>query len=80
MPRPSSLSFPGGFMGEGEALTVVSSFDKRTIARTLADFSGIQIAINQVEYTNTPQGPVIHIFGRDVKGTAVHLEVTGFRP
>ncbi len=28
----------------------------------------------------TPDGPVIHIFGRDVKGKAVRLDVTGFRP
>jgi DNA polymerase I len=67
-------------MGEGGALSAVPGFEKRTIARTLADFSGLRIAINQVEYTNSPQGPVIHIFGRDVNGSAVHLEVTGFRP
>ncbi|MDI6876863.1 MAG: DNA-directed DNA polymerase [Methanomicrobiales archaeon] len=40
----------------------------------------VRIAINQVEYSNTAQGPVIHIFGRDESGCAVHLEVTGFRP
>jgi DNA polymerase I len=67
-------------MGEGAALTAVPGFEKRTTARTLADYSGIRIAINQVEYTNSPQGPIIHIFGRDVNGSAVHLEVTGFRP
>ncbi len=67
-------------MGEGAALTVVPGFEKRTVTRTLADYSGIRIAINQVEYTNSSQGPVIHIFGRDVNGTAVHLEATGFRP
>ncbi len=67
-------------MGEGAALTVVPGFEKRTITRTLADYSGIRIAINQVEYTNSPQGPVIHIFGREGNGSAVHLEVTGFRP
>ena len=67
-------------MGEGAALTVVPGFEKRTVTRTLADYSGIRIAINQVEYTNSPQGPVIHIFGRDGNGSAVHIEVTGFRP
>ena len=67
-------------MGEGAALTVAPGFEKRTITRTLADYSGIRIAINQVEYTNSPQGPIIHIFGRDGNGSAVHLEVTGFRP
>ncbi|HVP24535.1 MAG TPA: DNA-directed DNA polymerase, partial [Methanomicrobiales archaeon] len=67
-------------MGEGAALAAAPGFGKRTAARTLADFSGIRIAINQVEYTNSPQGPLIHIFGRDVNGAAVHLEVTGFRP
>jgi DNA polymerase I len=47
---------------------------------TLNQISGIKIAINQVEYSNAPDGPVIHIFGRDVMGKAVRLDVTGFRP
>ena len=42
--------------------------------------SGQRIAINQVEYSNSPDGPVIHIFGRDAQGRAVRLDVTGFRP
>jgi DNA polymerase I len=67
-------------MGEGGALTAGPRLEKRTAARTLADYSGIRIAINQVEYTNSPQGPIIHIFGRDANGAPVHLEVTGFRP
>jgi DNA polymerase I len=67
-------------MGEGGALSPGPRFEKRTVARTLSDYSGIRIAINQVEYTNSPQGPIIHIFGRDPGGSAVHLEVTGFRP
>jgi DNA polymerase I len=47
---------------------------------TLDQFSGISIAINQVEYSNAPDGPVIHIFGRDTHGKAVRLDITGFRP
>jgi len=46
----------------------------------LDPISNINIAINQVEYSNAPDGPVIHIFGRDVKGKAVRLDITGFRP
>jgi DNA polymerase I len=46
----------------------------------LDQISNIKIAINQVEYSNAPDGPVIHIFGRDVKGKAVRLDITGFRP
>ena len=42
--------------------------------------SGPEIAINQVEYSNTPDGPVIHIFGRDRDGIAHHIRVTDFRP
>jgi len=38
------------------------------------------IDINQVEYSVGPGGPVIHIFGRDTKRNAHHLQVTGFRP
>ena len=41
---------------------------------------GHSIAINQVEYSNSPDGPIIHIFGRDVQGKAVRLDVTGFKP
>jgi DNA polymerase I len=40
----------------------------------------MNLAICQVEYSNTPQGPVIHIFGRDAKGKAARIDVTGFRP
>jgi DNA polymerase I len=40
----------------------------------------IRITINQVEYTVSAGGPLIHIFGRDETGTARHLQVTGFRP
>ena len=47
---------------------------------TVKESFGIKIAINQVEYSNAPDGPVIHIFGRDGKGKAVRLDVTGFRP
>ncbi|AGB03171.1 DNA-directed DNA polymerase [Methanoregula formicica] len=50
-------------------------------ACTLDSYSrDIRIAINQVEYSNSPGGPVIHIFGRDTRGKAVRLDVTGFRP
>ncbi len=41
---------------------------------------GLTIGINQVEYSNTPDGPIIHIFGRDETGSAYHLQVTGFKP
>ncbi|HSQ94003.1 MAG TPA: DNA-directed DNA polymerase [Methanoregula sp.] len=47
---------------------------------TLEQFSGVQIAINQVEYSRTPDGPIIHIFGRDTQGRSVRMDVTGFRP
>lgn len=40
----------------------------------------IAIDINQVEYTNSPDGPVIHVFGRDVEGTAHQIDVDGFIP
>jgi DNA polymerase I len=49
-------------------------------ASPLDRISGIKIAINQVEYSNAPDGPVIHIFGRDIAGKAVRLDITGFRP
>lgn len=41
---------------------------------------GLRIGINQVEYTVTGTGAVVHIFGREPSGRAVHLQVTGFRP
>lgn len=47
---------------------------------TPGHFSGVRLAINQVEYSNSPDGPIIHIFGRDERGKAIRLDVTGFRP
>lgn len=47
---------------------------------TLDSFAGYRIAINQVEYSNAPDGPIIHIFGRDQKGKAIRIDVTGFKP
>lgn len=40
----------------------------------------VDLAINQVEYSNTPEGPLIHIFGRGADRVAVHLQVCGFQP
>lgn len=40
----------------------------------------LEITVNQVEYSNTAYGPVIHIFGRNTAGDAARLNVTGFRP
>jgi DNA polymerase I len=45
-----------------------------------AETNSIDLAINQVEYTNTPEGPLIHIFGRSADKEAFHLQVTEFRP
>jgi DNA polymerase I len=47
---------------------------------TAGKIPGVRIAINQVEYSRTPDGPVIHIFGRDAEGKSVKIDVTGFRP
>jgi len=40
----------------------------------------LRIAINQVEYSVGGETPIIHIFGRDTAGSAVRIDVTGFRP
>ncbi|MDD4127410.1 MAG: DNA-directed DNA polymerase, partial [Methanomicrobium sp.] len=40
----------------------------------------VKLAINQVEYSNSPQGTIIHIFGREESGIARQIIVTGFRP
>ncbi|PKG33753.1 DNA-directed DNA polymerase [Methanoregula sp.] len=58
--------------GSGSCLNAPCTLDTFT--------SGVRIAINQVEYSNSPGGPVIHIFGRDIRGKAIRLEVTGFVP
>jgi DNA polymerase, archaea type len=47
---------------------------------SITQSSGINIAINQVEYTRTSEGPVIHIFGRDIQGKSIKIDVTGFCP
>jgi len=38
------------------------------------------ITINQVEYSNSPNGPIIHLFGRNKKHVAERIDVTGFKP
>ena len=42
--------------------------------------SELKIAINQVEYSKSFGGPLIHIFGRDARGKAIRIDVTGFKP
>lgn len=58
--------------GSGSCLNAPCTLDTFT--------SGVRIAINQVEYSNSPEGPVIHIFGRETSGKAVRVDITGFKP
>ncbi|MBP2132935.1 DNA polymerase I [Methanomicrobium sp. W14] len=44
------------------------------------DMTPIKLAINQVEYSNSPGGTIIHIFGREESGKAHQIIVTGFEP
>jgi DNA polymerase I len=46
----------------------------------MSNNGGLSLAINQVEYGNSSDGPVVYIFGRDPAGIAHQIEVTGFRP
>jgi len=62
------------------ATEAIHSDDCMTIPCTLDRTGTVNITINQVEYSNSPEGPIIHIFGRDVQGKAVRLDVTGFQP
>ena len=59
---------------------VMRSADILAVARANEENIPVTIAINQVEYSNTPDGPVIHIFGRDTGSTAHRIDVTGFLP
>ncbi|MFH0966982.1 MAG: 3'-5' exonuclease, partial [Methanobacteriota archaeon] len=38
------------------------------------------LGINQVEYSNGPDGPIIHIFGRKKDGSPHEVLITGFQP
>ena len=40
----------------------------------------VSVSINQVEYSNTAEGSIIHILGRDESGNACEIRVNGFRP
>ncbi|HJJ31637.1 MAG TPA: DNA-directed DNA polymerase [Methanocorpusculum sp.] len=40
----------------------------------------MDISVNQAEYSNTPAGPVVHLFGRELDGTLHEVRVTDFRP
>ena len=59
---------------------VLRSPETLTVPRILEKEGSLTVAINQVEYSNGPEGPVIHIFGRDAGGSAHRLDVTGFLP
>ncbi|MFZ2072862.1 MAG: 3'-5' exonuclease, partial [Methanoregula sp.] len=59
---------------------VMRSSETLTVSRTFEESGALTIAINQVEYSNTPEGPIIHIFGRDPGGLAHRIDVTGFLP
>lgn len=41
---------------------------------------GIECTIAQVEYSASPAGTTVHVFGRDRDRNPVHVRVTGFRP
>ncbi len=56
------------------------SSETLTETRAGEETGEVSIAINQVEYSNTPDGPVIHVFGRNTRGEAYRLDVTGFLP
>jgi len=40
----------------------------------------ILLGVNQVEYSNGPHGPVIHLYGRETDGNAREIMITGFKP
>ncbi|MFA5253886.1 MAG: hypothetical protein WC367_04350, partial [Methanoregula sp.] len=56
----------------------IRSAETLTLPATDEENGAVTIAINQVEYSNAPDGPVIHIFGRDEGGMAHRIDVTGF--
>ncbi|WP_292367638.1 DNA-directed DNA polymerase [Methanoregula sp. UBA64] len=58
----------------------IRSAEILTLPATDGESGTVTIAINQVEYSNGPDGPVIHIFGRDAEGMAHRIDVTGFLP
>ncbi len=58
----------------------VRSSEILTTTRTSEESGAVTIAINQVEYSNSPDGPTIHVFGRDMGGIAHRIDVTGFLP
>ncbi len=59
---------------------VMRSSETLTVPSTHEESGALTIAINQVEYSNSPDGPIIHIFGRDTGGSAHRIDVTGFLP
>jgi len=58
----------------------IRSTETLTLPETGEEPGSVTLAINQVEYSNAPDGPVIHIFGRDEGGMAHRIDVTGFLP
>ncbi len=40
----------------------------------------MEISVNQAEYSNTPAGPIVHVYGRELDGTLHEVRVTDFKP
>ena len=40
----------------------------------------IRLGLNQVEYSNGYDSPIIHLYGREKDGTPHEIQITGFRP
>ncbi|HOX35438.1 MAG TPA: DNA-directed DNA polymerase [Methanoregulaceae archaeon] len=58
---------------------------RQTILAPAAEPAGesalpFRAAINQVEYSNAPGGPIVHVFGRDPGGRLLRFDITGFLP
>ncbi|MDD1728315.1 MAG: DNA polymerase, partial [Methanospirillum sp.] len=48
--------------------------------RRESDKTGMALGLNQVEYSNGPEGPVIHLYGRETNGTPHEILIIGFQP
>ncbi len=63
--------------------TILQKDSETTIPENIAHHQNsneIHLGVSQVEYSNGPDGPLIHLYGRELDGSSHEIVITGFMP
>jgi len=66
--------------GQEENQQMSLNAEYKPAERKIDKTPALLLGINQVEYSNSADGPIIHLYGREQDGTAHEIQVTGFQP